>query len=176
MRPNHHHANAVAGLPAKVFVYGTLKQGRPLDRPYLASLRKAVIPDATIVGSIFCLGPYPAVKLDHGQGMVRGELHVFAENDDDDDDEQRRTFFNDVLPSLDQIEGYDALNPDEGLYNRHVVDVTFRIPSLSSPDFDDGALPPTTTTIRTEKAWVYEYNGDVDPNRRLKGGLWEPGM
>ena len=45
-----------------VFVYGTLKQGRPLDRPALAALRTQVQP-ATIQGGIFSLGAYPTIQL-----------------------------------------------------------------------------------------------------------------
>ena len=129
-----------------VFVYGTLKQGRPLDRPEFASLRTNVRP-ASIVGSIYSLGAYPTIQLD-GQGIVQGEVHSFSEQD-----------FGCVLDLMDRIEGYDASNPSAGLYTRHVVDATL--------------LDHKGETIR---AWVYEYNGDVNSSRRLAGGVWEPGM
>ena len=93
------------------FVYGTLKVGRPLDRPRLAELRTSV-KDATITGSIFSLGPYPTIKLD-GKGIVIGEVHTFPEKE-----------VKGVLSLLDSIEGYSERNPDKGLYNRHQVKAT----------------------------------------------------
>ena len=46
----------------KVFVYGTLKEGRPLDRKVFADLRLSVNP-ATIKGKIYHLNWYPGIKL-----------------------------------------------------------------------------------------------------------------
>lgn len=133
-----------------VFVYGTLKQGRPLDHPQLATLRTD-IQEATIVGSIFSLGSYPTIQLD-GKGKVRGELHTFSPDD-----------FDTVLSIMDEIEGYDPSSPDDGLYTRDIVEATV-------------IKTDETTAPQTTKAWVYEYNGHVDPDRRLEGGVWEPGM
>lgn len=92
----------------KVFVYGTLKVGRPLDRSAFAKLRTNV-EEATIVGSIFSLGPYPTIKLD-GVGKVYGEVHTFHPDD-----------FTAVLRTFDSIEGYNPSHPEHGLYNRHLV-------------------------------------------------------
>ena len=58
---------------------------------------------------------------------------------------------------MDAIEGYNKHAPDKGLYNRHKVEATLK----------DGNVVT---------AWVYEYNGDVDPAKRLKDGVWEPGL
>ena len=126
----------------RFFLYGTLKEGRPLDRPTFAKLRTKVEP-ATIEGSIFSLGPYPTIKLD-GEGLVVGEVHTFKK---DDVDEVRRM--------MDSIEGYRPSAPDKGLYNRHIVDATVNGEKV--------------------KAFVYEYNGKVNPKRRLEDGVWEPG-
>jgi len=126
------------------FMYGTLKEGRPLDRPVLASKRTAVN-TATIEGSIFNLGPYPTVKLD-GKGLVIGEVHTFPEGD-----------LKSVQSLLDAIEGYNQSFPDQGLYNRHKVEATLY-----------GGKMVT--------AWVYEYNGSVNPKSRLSSGVWEPGL
>lgn len=128
----------------KFFMYGTLKEGRPLDRKTFAQLRTSV-QEATITGSIFNLGPYPTIKLD-GAGMVIGEVHTFPEK-----------HVKDVQRMMDSIEGYNASYPDKGLYNRHKVKATL----------DDG---------KVVTAWAYEFNGSVDPKRRLKDGVWEPGM
>ena len=149
---------AMATATTSVFVYGTLKQGRPLDRPALSALRTAVQP-ASIVGSLYSLGPYPTVRLD-GQGTVHGEVHTFAPQD-----------FGQVLEMMDQIEGYDAADPSAGLYTRHVVEAT-----LSLENKDDHGNGETKAGATTRAVWVYEYNGIVNPCDRLASGVWEPGM
>ena len=130
----------------KVFVYGTLKEGRPLDRRGLADLRTSV-KEATIEGSIFNFrhGGYPTIKLD-GKGLVIGEVHTFPEK-----------HMGDVVQIMDAIEGYNKHEPKKGLYNRHKVKAT-----LSDGD---------VVTV-----WAYEYNGSVDPKLRIKEGVWEPGL
>ena len=97
----------------KFFVYGTLKEGRPLDRKMFAELRTDV-QEGTIKGDIYSLGPYPTIKLS-GKGMVIGEVHTFPQK-----------HLKDVLRTMDMIEGYDSKYPDEGLYNRHKVKVTLK--------------------------------------------------
>lgn len=92
----------------RVFVYGTLKRGRPLDRAEFAKLRKDV-EEAEIEGAIYDLGWYPGVRLDE-EGIVRGEVHSFDEKDDF------------VLDILDGIEGYSPGRPEsQNLYNRRTV-------------------------------------------------------
>lgn len=95
----------------KFFVYGTLKEGRPLDRKIFADLRTKV-QKATIKGAIYSLGSYPTIKLD-GKGVVIGEVHTFPEK-----------HMKDVREIIDRIEGYNAARPDKGLYNRHEVKAT----------------------------------------------------
>ncbi len=130
----------------KVFVYGTLKEGRPLDRSALANLRTSV-KEATIKGSIFTFkhASFPTIKLD-GEGLVIGEVHTFPEK-----------HMKDVVRMMDAIEGYNASRPDKGLYNRHEVKAT-----LENGD--------------VVTAWAYEYNGAVDPELRIEDGVWEPGL
>lgn len=93
------------------FMYGTLKEGRPFDRPVFAKIRTSV-ENATIEGSIFSLGSFPTVKLG-GKGLVIGEVHTFP-------DEHVKN----VMGMLDSIEGYNSLHPTQGLYNRHRVKAT----------------------------------------------------
>lgn len=130
----------------KVFVYGTLKEGRPLDRKGLADLRTSV-KAATIEGSIFKFrhAGYPTIKLD-GKGLVIGEVHTFPEK-----------HMKEVQQIMDAIEGYSRHQPDQGLYNRHEIKATL----------EDG---------KVVTAWAYEYNGKVDQELRIEEGVWEPGL
>lgn len=129
-----------------VFVYGTLKEGRPLDRQALAT-RRVSVKAATIKGSIFTFkhASFPTIKLD-GKGLVIGEVHQFpAEH------------VQDVVQMMDAIEGYNKHQPDKGLYNRHEIEATL----------EDG---------KVVTAWAYEYNGEVDQDLRIEEGVWEPGL
>jgi len=130
----------------KVFVYGTLKEGRPLDRRGIANLRCDVA-DATIEGSIFNFkhAGYPTIKLD-GEGLVIGEVHTFPEK-----------HMAEVVQIMDAIEGYNKHDPKKGLYNRHKIKATLKNGDVVI-------------------AWAYEYNGTVDPELRIKEGVWEPGL
>lgn len=130
----------------KVFVYGTLKEGRPLDRKGMAVLRTSV-KEATIEGSIFTFkhASFPTIKLD-GEGLVIGEVHTYPEK-----------HMKDVIRMMDTIEGYNRHRPDKGLYNRHQVEATLKNGNVVT-------------------AWTYEYNGKVDQDLRIKEGVWEPGL
>lgn len=154
---------AMTTTVTSVFVYGTLKQGRPLDRPALSALRTAVQP-ASIVGSLYSLGPYPTVRLD-GQGTVQGEVHTFASQD-----------FGFVLELMDEIEGYNADDPRAGLYTRHVVEATLLIDKNSDNNASGEEATTAAAAATTTAVWVYEYNGIVNPSDRIGSGVWEPGM
>ncbi len=75
-------------------------------------------------------------------GITVGEVHTFKSED-----------FEDVQRVIDMIEGYKAKAPKEGLYNRHKVEATL----------EDG---------KVVTAWVYEYNGKVNPKNKIEGGIW----
>ena len=95
----------------KVFVYGTLKEGRPLDRKVFADLRLSVNP-ATIKGKIYHLNWYPGIKL--GKGTAHGEIHEFHEKE-----------MKDVITLMDRIEGYREGSDEKGnLFNRRIVKAT----------------------------------------------------
>ncbi len=76
-------------------------------------------------------------------GVVTGEVHTFQKDHIDD---IRRMF--------DRIEGYNASAPDKGLYNRHIVEA-----ELEGGD--------------KVKAFVYEFNGEVDENTKIEDGVWK---
>lgn len=128
-----------------VFVYGTLKEGRPLDRKAFADTRLSVTP-ATIVGSIYNLGRYPAIQL-KGKGLVQGEVHAFHKDD-----------IEKVINIMDMIEGYDPKGEEKNnLYNRRVVTAKTK----------DG---------EKMEAYVYEYPRKLKASIKLDDGLWEPDM
>lgn len=120
-----------------VFFYGTLMTG--FERPGRARLDPMleVQGRAWIKAALFDLGIYPAaVPADDSQ--VWGEVH-------------RMTDVNAVLATLDQIEGYEEGEPDQSLYTRVLVQVTF----------DDG---------RVADAWTYFYNAPLGGARRIASG------
>lgn len=128
-----------------VFVYGTLKEGRPLDRKVFADARLSVKP-ATIVGSIYNLGPYPAIKL-KGNGVVQGEVHVFHKDN-----------IKEIIDTMDRIEGYNSKREEKSnLYNRRIVTAKTK----------DG---------EKMEAYVYEYAREPKDSAKLADGLWEPGL
>ena len=75
-------------------------------------------------------------------GITIGEVHTFKSED-----------FEDVLGLMDEIEGYKPKTPKEGLYNRYKVEATR----------EDGEV----VTV-----WVYEYNGEIDPDEKVEDGIW----
>jgi gamma-glutamylcyclotransferase (GGCT)/AIG2-like uncharacterized protein YtfP len=92
-----------------MFVYGTLKEGRPLDRDFFAKTRLSVQP-ATIVGDIYHLNWYPGMKLG-GDNLAHGEIHEFELQD-----------MKVVVPMMDAIEGYSEKRDDEdNLFSRRIV-------------------------------------------------------
>lgn len=94
-----------------MFVYGTLKEGRPLDRPLFAKTRKSVR-EGTIKGKIYELGSYPGVRLE-GKGEIQGEAHEFRPKD-----------IKAILMQMDGIEGYrEDRDEKHNHYNRRVVTV-----------------------------------------------------
>lgn len=128
-----------------VFVYGTLKEGRPLDRKVFADTRLSVTP-ATIVGSLYNLGPYPTIKLT-GKGLVQGEIHKFHKDD-----------IKEIVKIMDMIEGYNPKSEEKNnLYNRRVVTAKTK----------DGE--------KTD-VYVYEYSREPKASMKIDDGLWEPGL
>jgi len=93
----------------KFFMYGTLKVGGAYDR--FDSIRESA-DKATIGGSIFNLGPFPAIKLD-GHGLVQGEVQTFKEEHLDR-----------IMARLDEIESYIPEEPELSLYIRREVEAT----------------------------------------------------
>lgn len=97
-----------------MFVYGTLKEGRPLDRDLFAKTRTSV-KEGAIKGKIYELGSYPGVRLGD-KGSIQGEAHSFRARD-----------MKVILASMDAIEGYrEDRDERHNHYNRRIVTVTLK--------------------------------------------------
>ena len=91
--------------PAAVFVYGTLQRGEVRERCWPRP--PISIESATVRGTLYDLGPYPA--LGAGDDIVAGELWCIAPSD-----------MVATLAALDRVEGFSGSNDD--LYRRLIVD------------------------------------------------------
>ncbi|PYR36484.1 MAG: hypothetical protein DMF90_09930 [Acidobacteria bacterium] len=120
-----------------VFFYGTLMSG--FRRHGRASVDAALKPIGRgwIQAALFDLGLYPAA-VPASDARVWGEVHEILDTDS-------------VLASLDEIEGFNAEEPESGLYVRAEKPVTL----------DDGRVIP---------AWVYFYNAPLGQAPRIESG------
>lgn len=92
-----------------MFVYGTLKEGRPFDRSFFSNIRLSVQP-ATVVGDIYHINFFPGIKLG-GKNLAYGEVHEFDRRD-----------MKAVVPVMDAIEGYSPKRDKaDNLFIRKVV-------------------------------------------------------
>jgi gamma-glutamylcyclotransferase (GGCT)/AIG2-like uncharacterized protein YtfP len=121
--------------PQFVFVYGSLMRGLDLHHFLEAGTYEG---DATTRGTLVSLGRYPGLV--DGPGSINGELYRF-----------------DDLPSaldvLDDLEEYDATDPDKSLYLR----VARTVRRSDGRDID---------------AWLYVYNRPVADAPQIKDGDW----
>jgi gamma-glutamylcyclotransferase (GGCT)/AIG2-like uncharacterized protein YtfP len=120
-----------------VFFYGTLMSGfrRPGRVPLDAALR--LVGRGFIQAALFDMGLYPAA-IPAADSKVWGEVNEILDTDS-------------VLATLDEIEGYNANDPDNGLYVRRKAPVTL----------DDGSV---------KSAWVYFYNAPLGRAERIESG------
>ena len=91
-----------------------------------------------VSGQLYDVGLYPAA-VPASEGRIWGEVYETTEPDQ-------------VLAGLDEIEGYDAAEPDQSLYLRQQVTVTF----------PEG---PVETS-----AWIYFYNAPLGHAELIPSG------
>ena len=118
-----------------IFVYGLLMRGQELHRHMEGA---QFVGEGTTRGTLVSLGRFPGLVA--GDGSVRGELYRFDDTPG-------------ALDVLDDIEEFDATDPDASLYLRVVQPVRVA-------DGTDVA------------AWVYLYNRDTKGAQRIKSGDW----
>jgi gamma-glutamylcyclotransferase (GGCT)/AIG2-like uncharacterized protein YtfP len=118
-----------------IFVYGLLMRGRELHH-HMEGAQFAG--EGTTRGTLVSLGRFPALIA--GDGAVHGELYRFDDMPG-------------ALDVLDDVEEFDATDPDASLYVRVVRPVHMS----DGTDVD---------------AWVYLYNRDTKGAPRIKSGDW----
>ncbi len=121
----------------RVFFYGTLMTG--FDRRRRTGIDSMLdrVGRGRIRAALFDLGIFPAAIPDP-EGTVWGEVYRARDIDK-------------VLAGLDEIEGHSTAMPEESLYNRREVPVTY----------ENGT---------TEDAWVYFYNAPLGRAERIASG------
>ena len=120
-----------------VFFYGTLMSG--FKRPGRSRIDPKLTPEGrgSIAAALFDVGIYPAA-IPASDSRVRGEVYRMFDSAS-------------VLAALDEIEGVHPGRPDESLYVRVEVTVTF----------DEG---------KVASAWVYFYNAPLGRAQRIESG------
>ena len=121
--------------PELVFVYGSLMRGLDLHHFMKAGVFAG---EGSAEGALVSLGRYPGLV--DGPGRVRGELYAFAD-------------LAAALDVLDDLEDYDAGDPDASMYLRVARQIAR----------DDGS-----TTL----AWLYRYNRQTAGMPHVPGGDW----
>jgi len=114
----------------RVAVYGTLKRGHR-NHHFLEGARLLGQDRLTVI-SLYDLGSYPGAKASLSQGAM---VEIYAINAQQ-------------LALLDQLEGYAAAAPSEGLYHRAIFATQYG------------------------KAWCYLYNPEIDERRKIESGEW----
>ena len=114
----------------RVAVYGTLKQGHR-NHHWLEGAR-LLGQDRLTTLTLYDLGPYPGAKAVPSNGAVVEVYTINAEQ----------------LAMLDQLEGYAAAAPSEGLYNRAIF------------------------LTRHGEAWCYLYNPEIHKGMKIESGEW----
>jgi gamma-glutamylcyclotransferase (GGCT)/AIG2-like uncharacterized protein YtfP len=120
-----------------VFFYGTLMAAFRRQRGLSVDPRLTSCGRGSISAMLFDLGTYPAA-VPAADSRVMGEVHRMARPDD-------------LLRAFDEFEDVDPSKPDDSLYVRVEVPVTF----------EDG---------RVDCAWVYFYNAPLERAERIASG------
>ncbi|MDF2500494.1 MAG: hypothetical protein K0Q77_1208 [Anaerosporomusa subterranea] len=131
----------------QVFVYGTLLQGMEnyhLIQCFVSTIRPAVIN----VGALYHLeAGYPALVLTNDQNQVHGEIIEFID-------------MGQVLPLLDDLEGYFGAECPDNLYDRVICQA-----------FDESGRPADTYV------YVWSHPDQLkEIGQLVRGGCWRSFM
>ncbi len=126
-----------------LFAYGTLHPEHAPEEVADLVRRFEPVGQGTVPGTLYDLGSYPGAVLDDGSPR-RISGTVF-----------RLPAGNDVLPRLDDYEGFDPQVPHASLFIRR----------LHQADLDGGGTLP---------CWIYEYNGSTGHAAIIENGTYKP--
>lgn len=123
-----------------LFVYGSLLSG--FKSPAYEYIKRyfKLLGDATVKGTLYDMGEFPAARPDDTGRTIKGELYEVINP-------------NEFSFALAQLDDYEGLYPEEGeelLYARETVEVDFK--------------------SQTSTAWIYWYCGDVYGRPVLESG------
>jgi gamma-glutamylcyclotransferase (GGCT)/AIG2-like uncharacterized protein YtfP len=125
-----------------VFVYGSLKSGKPLYFiEELMALRQEVLPARLHNAVLYDLGPFPGMVIKPSRGFVVGEVHCFRP-------------MSEAMAVLDEVEEYYGEGNPHNLYRR----VKHEAELLNGEGFIG--------------CWVYEYVGSLIGASIIKSGVW----
>ena len=116
----------------QLFVYGSLRSGFRSPAYEYISRYFTLLGEATVKGSLFDMGTYPAALPATENNFITGELYNIKSNDE-------------FSWAIGQLDDYEGLNVEEGevpLYKREIVTVT------------SSNLPVN--------AWIYWYNRNTE--------------
>lgn len=128
-----------------IFVYGTLRRGFHNYNAYLAGKIRSCY-EASTDGVLYEAYKDSFPSLVEGDRTVKGELMYIDDFD---------SSYEDVLRSLDHLEGYRDFNERDSMYIRR-----------------KRVVRNDVTGINVE-AWVYIWNREVDENLLIKGGCFK---
>jgi gamma-glutamylcyclotransferase (GGCT)/AIG2-like uncharacterized protein YtfP len=123
-----------------VFVYGTLRKGFGNHSRYLEGRTTAEI-EAVTTGTMFSVGGFPAL-IESPSRVIKGEL-IFI-------DEKK---YDEVLRSLDFLEGYRPHNLEMSMYLRKKVEIL--------------------VAGKLVESWVYYWNRSVKGLQLIESGCWK---
>ena len=115
----------------QLFVYGSLRSGFRSPAYEYISRYFTLLGEATVKGSLFDMGTYPAALPTTENNFITGELYNIKSNDE----------FSWAIGQLDDYEGVDVEIDEVQMYRRELTEVYFN--------------------NQCTHAWIYWYNGSV---------------
>ena len=124
----------------QIFVYGSLRRGFLHPAYEYISRYFTLVAEGKIKGRLYDMGDYPAALPVKEESFITGELYRINHPDE----------FAWAMAQLDDYEGLNTEQDEAPMYRRESANVYL-------PD-------------RTEEAWVYWFNGQVNENTFIESG------
>jgi len=124
----------------RIFVYGSLRKGFLHPAYEYISRYFTLVSEAKVKGKSYDMGTYPVAVPTDEELFLIGELYSINHPDE----------FAWAMAQLDDYEGLNTENDETPLFRREHITVHL-------PD-------------RTEQAWVYWFNGEINESKLIKSG------